>query len=74
MLPKCVLSSRLPVLRTVAIVRSLHCSPATQSGHEYWWAPEKNAGREVVGHGLIGDEVCHLNALLLTPIANFSHA
>lgn len=41
------------------IFRCLHSSSLKLSGHdlEYWWGPEKNNGREVVGFGMTGDEV-----------------
>uniref|UniRef100_A0AC35U3W2 Cytochrome c oxidase subunit 4 n=1 Tax=Rhabditophanes sp. KR3021 TaxID=114890 RepID=A0AC35U3W2_9BILA len=38
--------------------RCLHTSkPVTSHTLEYWWGPEKAAGREVVGHGSTGDEL-----------------
>lgn len=49
----------LPRLTSSLLLRTLHTTTPKASGHEleYWWGPEKNNGREVVGNGMTGDEV-----------------
>lgn len=49
----------IPRLASSKLFRNLHISSLKSSGHEleYWWGPEKNNGREVVGFGMSGDEV-----------------
>uniref|UniRef100_A0A0N4ZMJ7 Cytochrome c oxidase subunit 4 n=1 Tax=Parastrongyloides trichosuri TaxID=131310 RepID=A0A0N4ZMJ7_PARTI len=55
------LSRNLQLVRSKnlsSFIRSIHLTrPATGHTLEYWWGPEKAAGREVVGHGATGDEV-----------------
>lgn len=50
-----------PRLASMSILsrRSVQTSARLTSGHhlEYWWGPQKAAGREMVGFGATGDEV-----------------
>ena len=45
-------------ISNIILRRSVQTSSRLSSGIEYWWGPEKAAGREVVGHGFNGDPVC----------------
>ncbi|CAD5235295.1 unnamed protein product [Bursaphelenchus xylophilus] len=54
-LPKNVLFNH--VGRVSVVCRSLQTTSARPAGHhlEYWWGPEKAAGRVQVGHGVSGE-------------------
>ncbi|KAI6178638.1 Cytochrome c oxidase subunit 4 [Aphelenchoides besseyi] len=54
-LPKSLAFSRLA--NAIVFKRAFQTSPPRLSGHhlEYWWGPEKAAGREQVGHGISGE-------------------
>ncbi|KAI6182825.1 Cytochrome c oxidase subunit 4 [Aphelenchoides bicaudatus] len=52
-MPKSLALPRLA--RSIVVTRAIQTSAPRLSGLEYWWGPEKAAGREQVGHGISGD-------------------